>query len=45
MVNETTTKTAHKGSIDLIGHLLKCIIHAFAKVREGNKIIMAKWDV
>ena len=44
-VNDTSTKTAPKGSIDQIGHSLKRIIHAFAEAEEGDKIFMAKWDV
>ena len=44
-VNDTSTKTAPKGSIDQIGHSLKRIIHAFAEASDDDKIFMAKWDV
>ena len=44
-VNTTTTKTAPKGAIDQIGHVLPRIIHAFASVEEDAKIFMAKWDI
>ena len=44
-VNSSTTKTAPKGAIDQIGHVLPRIIHAFAAVEEDAKIFMAKWDI
>ena len=44
-VNSTTTKTAPKGAIDQIGHVLPRIIHAFASADEHEKIFMAKWDI
>ena len=44
-VNETSIKTAPRGSIDQIGHALKRIIHAFAEVDDDEKIFMAKWDI
>ena len=44
-VNSTTTKTAPKGAIDQIGHVLPRIIHAFASVDADAKIFMAKWDI
>jgi hypothetical protein len=44
-VNTTTTKTAPRGAIDQIGHVLPRIIHAFASVDNDAKIFMAKWDI
>ena len=44
-VNSTSTKTAPKGAIDQIGHVLPRIIHAFASVEDDAKIFMAKWDI
>jgi hypothetical protein len=44
-VNNTTVKTAPKGAIDQIGHVLPRIIHAFAAAEENAKIFMAKWDI
>ena len=44
-VNSTSTKTAPKGAIDQIGHVLPRIIHAFAAAEEDAKIFMAKWDI
>ena len=44
-VNDTSTKTAPRGSIDQIGHALKRIIHAFAEADDDEKIFMAKWDI
>ena len=44
-VNSTSTKTAPKGAIDQIGHVLPRIIHAFAAVEDEAKIFMAKWDI
>ena len=44
-VNTTTVKTAPKGAIDQIGHVLPRIIHAFAAAEENDKIFMAKWDI
>ena len=44
-VNSTTTKTAPKGAIDQIGHVLPRIIHAFATADDNAKIFMAKWDI
>ena len=44
-VNSTTTKTAPRGAIDQIGHVLPRIIHAFASVEDDAKIFMAKWDI
>jgi hypothetical protein len=38
-------KTAPAGAIDQIGECLTCIIHAFAKAEDINKIFMAKWDI
>ena len=44
-VNSSTVKTAPKGAIDQIGHVLPRIIHAFATTEENAKIFMAKWDI
>ena len=44
-VNSTTVKTAPKGAIDQIGHVLPRIIHAFASAGDEDKIFMAKWDI
>ena len=45
LVNNTTVKTAPKGAIDQIGHVLPRIIHAFAAAEDDAKIFMAKWDI
>lgn len=44
-VNSTSVKTAPKGAIDQIGHVLPRIIHAFATAEDSDKIFMAKWDI
>ena len=44
-VNSTSVKTAPRGAIDQIGHVLPRIIHAFATADEDAKIFMAKWDI
>jgi hypothetical protein len=44
-VNETTTKLALSGAINQLGHFLKEVIHAFAKVDEDAVILLAKWDI
>ena len=44
-VNSTTVKTAPRGAISQIGHVLHRIIHAFAETNETDKIFMAKWDI
>jgi uncharacterized cupin superfamily protein len=46
-VNDTTIKTAPKGALDQLGHVLSQIIHAFAESDDtpDAKIFMAKWDV
>ena len=44
-VNSNTKKTAPRGAIDQIGHVLPRIIHAFATADENAKIFMAKWDI
>ena len=44
-VNSNTVKTAPRGAIDQIGHVLPRLIHAFASVRESDVIFMAKWDI
>ena len=41
-VNSTTVKTAPKGAIDQLGHLLSRIIHAFAEMEDDARIFMAK---
>jgi hypothetical protein len=41
-VNSTTEKLAPQGAINQLGYSLKQIIHAFAKVEEDAKILMAK---
>jgi hypothetical protein len=44
-VNDTTPKLAPRGAINQLGHSLKRIIHAFAKVDEEAVVLMAKWDI
>jgi hypothetical protein len=44
-VNDTTKKLAPRGAIDQLGHSVKRIIHAFAKVDDDAVILMAKWDI
>jgi hypothetical protein len=44
-VNETTVKTAPRGAIDQMGHVLSRIVHAFAEAGDDRKILMAKWDI
>ena len=44
-VNEASTKTAHHGAIDQLGHGLTRIIHAFAEADDDAQIFMAKWDI
>ena len=44
-VNNTSTRTAPQGSINQIGHLLKCIIHAFTEAVDNEKTFLAKCDV
>ena len=43
--NSTTTKTAPRGAIDQISHILPCIIHAFAAAEDNAKVFMTKWDI
>jgi hypothetical protein len=38
-------KTAPKGAIDQLGHLLSRIIHSFAETEDDARIFMAKWDI
>ena len=38
-------KWAPRGAINQLGHSLKQIIHAFAKVDNDAVILMAKWDI
>jgi hypothetical protein len=38
-------KMAPQGALDQLGHALSCIMHAFAKADDNNKIFMAKWDI
>ncbi len=40
-----TIKTALRGAIDQLGHLLALMIHAFAEATDNEKMFMAKWDV
>ena len=44
-VNEATVKTAPRGAIDQMGHVLSRIIHAFAETAPDRKIFLAKWDI
>ncbi len=44
-VNDTMEKWAPRGAINQLGHSLKQIIHAFAKVEDNAVILMAKWDI
>ena len=44
-VNDTTTKLAPRGAVDQLGHSLKRIVHAFAKVEDDAVILMAKGDI
>ena len=43
-VNESTTKTAHRGAIDQLGHSLSRITHTFTEVDDNVKVFMVKWD-
>ena len=45
LVNNATVKMAPKGALDQLGHALSCIVHAFAKANDEDKIFMAKWDI
>ena len=44
-VNESSTKTGPSGAVNQLGHLLQCIIHAFATAPGDAKVFSAKWDV
>ena len=44
-VNETTERTAPRGSVDQLGHALRRIIHAFAEADPDDKVFAAKWDI
>ncbi len=44
-VNNTTEKTAPKGTIDQIGDCLSRIIYAFTEADPRAKVFMAKWDI
>ena len=45
MVNESTKRTAPRGSVDQFGHALRRIIDAFAKAGFDDKFVAAKWDI
>ncbi len=42
LVNDSTTKLAPRGTIDQLGHCLKCVIHAFAEAEHKAVIFMTK---
>ena len=44
-VNENKEKTAPGGAIDQIGHVILCLIHAFAEASDCAKIFQAKLDI
>ena len=44
-VNENRKNTAPGSSIYQIGHVLLCLIHAFAEAPDGAKTFQAKWDI
>ena len=44
-VNKSSTKTAHVGAINQLGHSLSRIIHAFAQTDTDANICMSKWDI
>ena len=44
-VNKNCEKTALGGAIYQIGHVILCLIHAFAEAPDGAKIFQAKWDI
>jgi hypothetical protein len=44
-VNDITEKMALGGAIDQTEECLTCIIHAFAKANDNNRIFMSNWDV
>ena len=44
-VNDTTTKTASKGAMDQMGHMLNHIIYVYAETEEDDIIVAAKEDV
>ena len=47
LVNDTMIKMAPKGALDQLGHVLSCIIHAFAEAEDNKDVIffMVKWDI
>ena len=45
LVNKTLEKTAPRGAIDQMGHVLTWIIHAFAQANRDALILQAKWDI
>ncbi|EJK57145.1 hypothetical protein THAOC_22844, partial [Thalassiosira oceanica] len=44
-VNETTTKTAPRGSMDQMGQALQRLIYAYATADEDKPIFAAKEDI
>ena len=44
-VNKTSEKTAPRGAIDQMGHLLMWVVHAFAQADPDAKLFMAKQDI
>ena len=44
-VNESTTLSAPRGTIDQLGHTLSCIIHAFTETHPEASIFMAKFNI
>ena len=44
-VNENCEKTAPGGAIDQIGHVLLCLIHAFAEAPDCTNIFQSKWGI
>ena len=44
-VNQTTTKTAPKGSINQLGNSLQRITHAFTEADDEKEIFLAKQDI
>ena len=45
MVNESTTKTAPRGAINQLLHLLSRIIHALAEADKDVKVFIERWDI
>ncbi len=38
LVNDTMIKMAPKGALDQLGHVLSCIIHAFAEAEDNKDV-------